>query len=116
MTPCVCVGFIKLISAFLSLHRVDHHIFAYNASVHIVYLLKDVRESVRIKTLERIIEMGAHSKAAGTPMYTLPLTRILGRELCQQTLMTQHEKFVNDVATLQLRQMIRDAKGVAASM
>jgi ankyrin repeat protein len=72
----------------------------------ILRLFEDVQEAVRIKTLEHVVALSAHERArkAGTPISLLNLdvlSHILGRGKRGQ--MTEHEKFIDDVARLQLR-------------
>ena len=74
---------------------------------------EDVQEAVRIKTIERIVALGTHerARAAGARIHVLTpciLDRILRRG--QRDSMTKHERFIDDVATLQLREKISTAK------
>jgi uncharacterized protein len=76
----------------------------------IIRLIEDVREDVRVKTLQRVVALGGHSKASKSPIHRLPpglLTRILGRDPQQLSQMTEYEQFVNGVAIQQIRKQIR---------
>jgi ankyrin repeat protein len=73
-------------------------------------LLQDVKERIWDRTLHRVVAMGGHSRVIESPLRNLPpgmLTYILGRNRTQHAEKSEYDRFVDDVATRQLKYTIQ---------
>jgi ankyrin repeat protein len=76
-------------------------------------LLQDVKERIWDRTLHRVVAMGGHSRAIESPLCNLPpgmLTYILGRNTTQHAEKSEYDRFVDDVATRQLKYTIQQTR------
>jgi ankyrin repeat protein len=72
-------------------------------------LLNDVKERILARTLQRVVAMGGHSRAADSPFRNLPpglLSHILKRDKQQQAEKSRYDRFIDDVVTRKLKDTI----------